>query len=120
HNDAELAGSTANDLILVLSGNDTLMALYDDDVLIGGTGNDTLYGSLGNDTYLYNPGDGDDTILDYDGLGSISIAGVLTLNGSDLKSTLDPQTHRTTWQSDDGSVTYSLIDGNLTEAATIQ
>jgi Ca2+-binding RTX toxin-like protein len=35
------------------------------DVLIGGTGNDTLKGGGGNDVYVFNRGDGVDTIYDY-------------------------------------------------------
>ncbi|MFW6284210.1 MAG: calcium-binding protein, partial [Desulfosalsimonas sp.] len=33
-------------------------------VLDGGPGNDTLYGSFGNDTYIFNPGDGDDMLIE--------------------------------------------------------
>ncbi|MHB8165765.1 MAG: putative Ig domain-containing protein [Sulfuricella sp.] len=35
-----------------------------DDILIGGTGSDTLDGGTGQDTYIYNVGDGVDTIYD--------------------------------------------------------
>ena len=35
-----------------------------DDVLVGGKGNDTLWGEAGQDTYLYNAGDGADTLYD--------------------------------------------------------
>ncbi|MEH2528452.1 MULTISPECIES: hypothetical protein [unclassified Bradyrhizobium] len=35
------------------------------DVLIGGTGNDTLSGDGGDDTYVFNRGDGQDTIKEY-------------------------------------------------------
>ena len=37
-----------------------------DDVLVGGTGNDYLEGGSGNDTYIYNQGDGVDTIMNND------------------------------------------------------
>jgi Ca2+-binding RTX toxin-like protein len=33
---------------------------------IGGTGNDTMIGSFWNDTYIFNVGDGQDTIYDFD------------------------------------------------------
>ncbi|PPK76523.1 Ca2+-binding RTX toxin-like protein [Methylobacter tundripaludum] len=48
------------------SGNDTLSGDSGNDMLDGGTGNDTLQGGAGNDIYLFNRGDGQDTILDYD------------------------------------------------------
>ncbi|WP_196489484.1 calcium-binding protein, partial [Xylella fastidiosa] len=38
-----------------------------DNVLIGGTGDDTLYGSAFADTYLFNKGDGHDTIIEQGG-----------------------------------------------------
>ena len=51
------------------AGDDTLNGGAGDDTLSGGTGNDTLIGGAGNDTYLFNRGDGGDTILD-NGTGS--------------------------------------------------
>jgi len=48
------------------NGNDTLWASSGNDVLIGGPGNDSLVGGAGNDTYLFNRGDGQDTIIDHD------------------------------------------------------
>ncbi|OQX11774.1 MAG: hypothetical protein BWK76_18660, partial [Desulfobulbaceae bacterium A2] len=40
-----------------------------DDTLEGGAGNDTLRGGAGNDTYLFNRGDGQDTINEYNANG---------------------------------------------------
>ncbi|HQL99132.1 MAG TPA: calcium-binding protein [Ruminococcus flavefaciens] len=51
--DATLIGDKTDDTIYGYSGDDTL---------IGGQGNDVLYGGYGNDTYIYNKGDGADTI----------------------------------------------------------
>ncbi|MEY8205792.1 MAG: calcium-binding protein, partial [Bermanella sp.] len=90
----QLSGSPLADLFLGLEGNDTLIGkqgndellggagddtLYgydasgfgdanfagdDQDTLEGGLGNDTLSGGYGNDTYIFNAGDGQDTIKD--------------------------------------------------------
>ncbi|WP_269113031.1 calcium-binding protein, partial [Xylella fastidiosa] len=51
------------------AGDDVLKVAYRsaDNVLIGGTGNDTLYGSAYADTYLFNKGDGHDTIIEQSG-----------------------------------------------------
>ena len=46
------------------AGNDTLSGGAGGDTLIGGIGNDSLSGGAGNDTYLFNAGDGQDTIID--------------------------------------------------------
>ncbi|OGS74653.1 MAG: hypothetical protein A2063_10315 [Gallionellales bacterium GWA2_60_142] len=35
-----------------------------DDIIVGGTGDDTLYGEAGQDTYIFNRGDGNDTVYD--------------------------------------------------------
>jgi Ca2+-binding RTX toxin-like protein len=49
-------------------GNDVLRATVDNGVfaveMTGGRGNDTLYGSYAGDTYVFNPGDGDDLVID--------------------------------------------------------
>ncbi|NLV25540.1 MAG: calcium-binding protein, partial [Deltaproteobacteria bacterium] len=73
---AALNGAGGNDLVLggagsdTLnggSGNDTLYGGAGNDVLNGGVGNDILYGSSGNDTYVFNLGDGQDTIAEANG-----------------------------------------------------
>jgi VCBS repeat-containing protein len=69
-------GATANDMVIgaetgaVLNGdkgNDLILGGAGDDVLNGGTGTDTLYGGMGNDTYVFNLGDGTDTIIEMNG-----------------------------------------------------
>jgi len=46
-------------------GNDSLSGYETNDVIVGGKGNDYLDGQDGNDTYIFNLGDGQDTIYDY-------------------------------------------------------
>ncbi|HBY77774.1 MAG TPA: hypothetical protein DEG47_12410, partial [Cyanobacteria bacterium UBA11148] len=46
------------------SGNDTLIGTVDNDSLSGLAGNDVLNGKAGADTYLFNRGDGQDTLND--------------------------------------------------------
>jgi VCBS repeat-containing protein len=48
-------------------GDDALYGGVEDNVLSGGGGSDRLEGSAGNDTYVFNRGDGTDTIADYFG-----------------------------------------------------
>ena len=43
--------------------------------LSGGLGNDTLQGSSGDDIYIYNRGDGLDTIIDGTGTGDTLVFG---------------------------------------------
>ncbi|MDD3595660.1 calcium-binding protein [Sulfuricurvum sp.] len=68
-----IIGGEGDDILVGGSGNDTLYGEYFDneiyygegnDTLIGGAGDDMLYGGNGNDTYVFNRGDGQDTIYD--------------------------------------------------------
>ena len=59
---AQLLGITG--VITGTQGHDTLTGTSGNDTIIGGTGNDALSGGAGNDTYVFNPGDGVDTIND--------------------------------------------------------
>ena len=81
--DDSLVGGAGNDSIIATSGNDTLEGGDGDDTLLGGADNDSLVGGdgndsldgeagddileggLGNDTFVYSPGDGNDTITDF-------------------------------------------------------
>lgn len=60
-------GNNGNDTLYGEEGNDTLYGDYGNDVLVGGTGNDVLYGGAGDDTYIFNIGDGQDTISEQSG-----------------------------------------------------
>ncbi|WP_447864317.1 calcium-binding protein [Kluyvera sichuanensis] len=59
-----LTGSSGNDALYGGAGNDSLDGGNGDDVLLGGEGNDWMAGGSGSDTYLFNLGDGQDTITD--------------------------------------------------------
>ncbi len=81
------------------AGADHLFGEDGNDILRGGPGSDDLQGGLGNDTYVFNRGDGTDTVLD------------------DFTVT----TTTTTWKSwietrDDG--TNVVMSGNVTETTT--
>ncbi|WP_135506241.1 Hint domain-containing protein [Roseovarius aestuariivivens] len=47
------------------AGDDLIDGRGGDDILTGGTGNDTLTGGTGDDLFVYDPGDGSDTITDF-------------------------------------------------------
>jgi Ca2+-binding RTX toxin-like protein len=61
-----LDGGDGNDILLGGAGNDSLYGVSGNDNITGGTGNDFLSGRWGNDTYIFNQGDGADTISDQD------------------------------------------------------
>ena len=65
HNDVIAFGLNGHDTIETGSGNDTLIGGKGNDTLIGGKGDDILTGGLGADTFVFRPGDGHDTITDF-------------------------------------------------------
>ena len=60
-----LQGGTGNDTLLGGQGNDSLYGGDGADSLTGGTGDDLLSGDEGADSYVYNLGDGNDSISNY-------------------------------------------------------
>ena len=61
-----------DDTIYGDEGTDTLNGGDGDDAIYGGADNDILYGGYGNDTYIFNQGDGQDSISDAYGNNTIS------------------------------------------------
>ena len=62
--DVDLPGTEGEDLLLGTSQNEHIIGLGGDDIFLGGGGNDLLDGRSGDDTYVFNLGDGVDTIRD--------------------------------------------------------
>ena len=62
-----LYGSKSNDKLYGDDGNDHIVGYGGDDLMVCGTGNDYLDGYYGNDTYVFNKGDGSDTVYDAGG-----------------------------------------------------
>lgn len=59
-------GADGNDIILGFGGNDRLHGGDGNDRIVGGGGDDILSGEIGADTYVFNRGDGRDTISNWD------------------------------------------------------
>lgn len=78
-------GSADNDVLNGNGGNDRLTGLDGNDVLAGGAGRDVLDGGNGNDTFIFNEGDGRDSIRNFDLLGD----DVLQLNIDGINSVDD-------------------------------
>jgi len=70
-------GNALDNVITGNSGANVLDGGAGADTLIGGQGNDTLLGGAGNDRYIFNPGDGADTIIDTLGGDILYIGGNL-------------------------------------------
>lgn len=76
-NDNLLTGTNLSDRLYGYYGADTLESGLGSDVLTGGIGNDTLNGGSERDTYVFNLGDGADTVIDaaQDGVGNVASFG---------------------------------------------
>jgi hypothetical protein len=66
-------GTSGADEIYGYGGNDTLTGAAGSDTLIGGLGDDRLEGGAGNDTYVWEGGDGKDTVYDNSGTNVLKI-----------------------------------------------
>jgi len=63
--DDSLDGDAGDDSIIGGAGADTIDGGADNDTITAGTGDDNIQGGTGNDTFVYRPGDGSDTITDF-------------------------------------------------------
>ena len=139
-----LSQTEANDRIVGFATNDTLNGGGGDDRIYGGSGNDTLGGGTGNDTladesgndaYAYNPGDGNDLIIDDFGTDRVTLgSGITPADVVLTRSIGDENDLRISFQGMAGSITvqdqfYSsskgideigFADGTVWSAATIR
>jgi len=106
-----LSGTNIIDRIDGLAGDDMISAGAGDDTLTGGLGNDRLMGGSGNDRYLFNIGDGHDTIEDSTQSGDINVIRFGSgISQSDLTITQDNSV--LTIQVGVGSDVISLVNAN--------
>ena len=108
--DDDLRGEGGNDELYGGAGDDNLYGGNGDDILFGGAGNDDMNGEDGRDIYLYNLGDGLDTI--YDGASSKEEGDVIRF-GEGIS--LDDITFET-----DGSSLKMILNGDETQGLILQ
>ena len=65
--DDQLHGGAGGDVLRGGNGNDLLFGDAGDDRLIGGAGADELTGGGGADRFVFRPGSGNDTVVDFEG-----------------------------------------------------
>ncbi|MEH2216743.1 MAG: VCBS domain-containing protein [Nostoc sp.] len=64
-----LTGTPNADILTGTASNNTINGLAGNDTITGNKGNDTITGGTGQDRFVYNLGDGVDTITDFGGVG---------------------------------------------------
>jgi len=110
----QVGGGAGNDSLYGNEGNDTLWGEDGNDYLIGGPGDDTLIGGSGHDDFVFAPGDGHDTIVDFTpGTGPNS--DYIWFTGTDLHSFSDVVAH----ESYNASTNVTTITYNGTNTITI-
>ena len=129
-------GSGAGDTLNGVAGDDHILAGGGDDQISGGTGDDRLEGDSGNDTYVYNLGDGNDTIYDYNwnndqadrivfgaGITPATVQLHNNGNGGDLRVTFDGGPGsiliQSQWQGDAGVESFEFADGTIWDQTQI-
>lgn len=108
--DDDLRGEGGNDELYGGAGDDNLYGGNGDDILSGGAGNDDMNGEDGRDIYLYNLGDGLDTI--YDGASSKEEGDIIRF-GEGIS--LDDITFET-----DGSNLKMILNGDETQGLILR
>ena len=92
-----LYGGSGNDYMLGGQGSDIIYGDAGNDIIIGGEGNDTLYGGEGADTFVFNLGDGMDTVMGFQDGDQLTFNGIslndgdqvgITANGDDVVITI--------------------------------
>jgi Ca2+-binding RTX toxin-like protein len=135
--DDTVFGSGGDDVLGGAAGNDRLLPGGGNDQLTGGAGNDRLEGDAGNDTYIYNIGDGDDVIYDYNWRndGADRIVFGAGINPADIRFASNPADSsdvlisfatmsgsirlQNQWWSDAGVESFVFADGTVWDQATI-
>jgi Ca2+-binding RTX toxin-like protein len=78
-----LDGGAGNDLLVGSLGADAFFGGDGNDVVFGGRGDDTASLGAGNDAFVWNPGDGSDTVEGQDGVDA------LLFNGANINENID-------------------------------
>lgn len=81
-----LYGEDGNDHLVGGDGIDLLDGGTGNDILNGGLGNDIIYGGGGSDVYIWQPGDGSDTVVDSSSPQHLEDRNVLRFQGGILSS----------------------------------
>jgi Ca2+-binding RTX toxin-like protein len=101
-----LNGTSGNDTLTGGVGDDRLFGLAGNDTLRGGRGDDELRGGEGADSYLFQLGDGGDTIYDAD-----ADIDTLIFSGTGLTSTNTIVTRL--WDSNDLQITFGGLSDSV-------
>lgn len=109
--DDRITCGSGNDTVYGGKGNDTIFGDTGDDIISGGEGDDVIYGEEGNDTYIWNLGDGLDTIDDAYGTNKIVFGE--GISAADLEFLSGPESIYDAFIRVKGDPTQGIIYKNL-------
>ena len=104
--DDAIYGEQGRDILNGGDGDDEIYGGEDKDTLNGGEGDDWLDGGPGADTFVFEPGSGNDYIMDFTSGDRIELRGFTDAEGTALIALLDDNTGAT-----DGNFVIDLPDG---------
>ena len=104
--DDAIYGEQGRDILNGGAGDDEIYGGEDKDTINGGEGNDWLDGGPGDDTFVFEPGNGNDYIMDFTSGERIELRGFTDENGTALTALLSDNTGAT-----DGNFVIDLPDG---------
>ena len=122
--DDKLYGQGWNDTMYGGDGNDLIEGGSGNDTLIGGKGDDTLTGGYDNDTYIFNKGDGADTIIDTSGQDKIKFGE--GIRKEDLSATIQGDGYIKDFviffkdSPNDSIVLKNIVNGNRIDATILK
>ena len=105
-----LTGNAAANTLNGLGGDDVIFGQAGNDTLIGGDGDDQLLGGDGDDTYQLNLGDGQDLVVDNQGVNKIVFGAGIAKESLQLSQ----------YQGVDGNYYLNITYGNLGDKVTIK
>lgn len=100
------------DLVAGEEGNDYILSNGGDDTINGGTGNDTMHGGIDDDTYVFNYGDGIDSVLFFQGAGQAGGDVLQFAQGNGINSANDLLS-KMTFSEADRTVTFTFDADNM-------
>lgn len=109
--DDQMLGGLGNDLVSGGIGSDQMRGGRGEDTMVGGTGNDQMNGGLDADTFVFELGDGNDTIFKFEAIDTID----MTLSGlefADLTITQESEKVFLVEYGDQGDTISVQLKGN--------
>ncbi len=103
-----LYGASGNDTLIGAAGKDTLFGAQGVDVLEGGAGDDEMHGGSLVDTFIFRPGHGHDTIVDYETHDVLRFHATLTGGMRDVDAVLSTYAEAP----QNGAVRFTFEDGS--------